>query len=135
MEIVYTLEEIHEVAHAILQKNTHKVILFQGEMGAGKTTFIKALCKALGVHDAISSPTFSLVNEYETQEGETLYHFDFYRIKNQEEAFDMGAEDYFYSGDYCFIEWAEKIPDLIPDNHNNIKIIALNEHTRKIFLE
>jgi tRNA threonylcarbamoyladenosine biosynthesis protein TsaE len=76
-----------------------------------------------------------LVNEYETQEGETLYHFDFYRIKNQEEAFDMGAEDYFYSGDYCFIEWAEKIPDLIPDNHNNIKIIALNEHTRKIFLE
>jgi len=135
MEIEYSLDKINEVAHKILTENTHKILLFQGEMGAGKTTLIKALCKVLTVHDAISSPTFSLVNEYETEAGEILYHFDFYRIKNQQEALDMGAEDYFYSGNYCFIEWAEKIPDLIPNNHSIIKIESIDSNTRKLTLE
>ena len=135
MEIEYSLDKINEIAHKILTENTHKILLFQGEMGAGKTTLIKALCKVLTVHDAISSPAFSLVNEYETEAGEILYHFDFYRIKNQQEALDMGAEDYFYSGNYCFIEWAEKIPDLIPDNHSIIKIESIDSNTRKLTLE
>lgn len=90
-----------------------EVILFSGEMGAGKTTLIKALCKHFGVTDTVSSPTFSLVNEYHTADGEVIYHFDFYRIKKIEEVFDMGYEEYFFSGSKCLIEWPEKIEPLI----------------------
>lgn len=96
--------------------------LLEGEMGAGKTTFVKALCSELGVVDQVSSPTFSLVNEYETENDQTIYHFDFYRIASEVEAENLGLEEYFYSGDLCLIEWPEKIPQLIPDQYLKIKI-------------
>ena len=92
---------------------THRVIAFYGEMGVGKTTLIKELCAQLGVEDIPNSPTFSIVNEYLTQKGATLYHFDFYRIEEEEEVYDLGYEDYFYSGNYCFVEWPEKIMNLL----------------------
>lgn len=107
-----------------------RIFIFQGQMGAGKTTFIKSLCKALGIEDAISSPTFSLVNQYDT-DTITVYHFDFYRIKSEEEAYDFGYEDYFYSGDYCFIEWPEKIPNLLPANYIKVSIQASADGTRE----
>ena len=95
---------------------------FNGQMGAGKTTFIKAICEQLGVKDTISSPTFSIVNEYLTTKGEKIFHFDFYRIKTEQEAFDMGYEDYFYSKAYCFVEWPEKIASLLPPGTVNVNI-------------
>ncbi len=104
-------------------------------MGVGKTTFIKALCKALGVEDATSSPTFSLVNEYETSKGETIYHFDVYRLKNEEEAYDMGMDEYLYSGAWNFIEWPEKIPSLIPEQYTSINLTLLPNGNRKLILE
>ena len=122
MEIVFTLDELELVAQKVIDQQPSKVILFHGEMGVGKTTLIKKLCKTLGVSSATSSPTFSLVNEYETIDNQVVYHFDFYRLKNEMEALDMGADDYFYSGNWCFIEWAEKIPNLIPDEHAVITI-------------
>ena len=122
MEIVFTLDELELVAQKVIEQQPSKVILFHGEMGVGKTTLIKQLCKTLGVSSATSSPTFSLVNEYETIDNQVVYHFDFYRLKNEMEALDMGADDYFYSGNWCFIEWAEKIPSLIPDEHAVITI-------------
>lgn len=134
MKITFSLEEIDEVASQVLAANPNKVILFHGEMGAGKTTFIKALSKALGVKDATSSPTFSLVNEYQTVDNKTLYHFDVYRLKNENEALDMGIEDYLYSGNWCFIEWAEKIPNLIPEQHSVIEIKLTAEGKRDLIL-
>jgi tRNA threonylcarbamoyladenosine biosynthesis protein TsaE len=110
------------------------VILFHGEMGVGKTTLIKQLCKTLGVTSTTSSPTFSLVNEYETIDNQVVYHFDFYRLKNEMEALDMGADDYFYSGNWCFIEWAEKIPSLIPDKHAVITIELVENGKRHLTL-
>ena len=100
------------------------IVLFEGEMGAGKTTFIKTLCEVLGVTDNVSSPTFSIVNEYETGEGKRLYHFDFYRINSEQEALDIGALDYFDSGNICFIEWPAKIPNLLPEHYLLITITA-----------
>ena len=122
MEIVFTIDEIESVAKQIIAQHPEKVILFHGEMGVGKTTLIKQLCKTLGVNSATSSPTFSLVNEYETTTNQIVYHFDFYRLKTEIEALDMGADDYFYSGNWCFIEWAEKIPNLIPEEHSVVTI-------------
>jgi tRNA threonylcarbamoyladenosine biosynthesis protein TsaE len=122
MEIVFTIDEIESVAKQIIAQHPEKVILFHGEMGVGKTTLIKQLCKTLGVNSATSSPTFSLVNEYETTTNQIVYHFDFYRLKTEMEALDMGADDYFYSGNWCFIEWAEKIPNLIPEEHSVVTI-------------
>ena len=110
-----------------------RIFLFYGGMGAGKTTLIKALCEALGVKDNISSPTFSIVNEYIYPMGK-IYHFDFYRLKKQEEALDIGCEEYFYSGNYCFIEWPEKIPDLLPEHFIKVEITALPDNSRKITL-
>ncbi len=103
-----------------------RIWLFEGEMGAGKTTFTKAICAELGVVDEVSSPTFSLINEYETARGETIFHFDFFRIESEMEAENLGLDEYFYSGDLCLIEWPEKIPHLIPDRYLkiNIKFIA-----------
>jgi len=98
-----------------------KVFLFEGEMGAGKTTFIKAICKQLGVNDLVSSPTFSIVNEYNAPKG-VIYHFDFYRLKSESEAYDLGYEDYFYSGNYCFVEWPSKVKDLWPENSVHVNI-------------
>jgi tRNA threonylcarbamoyladenosine biosynthesis protein TsaE len=122
MEIVFTIDEIESVTKQIIAQHPEKVILFHGEMGVGKTTLIKQLCKTLGVNSATSSPTFSLVNEYETTTNQIVYHFDFYRLKTEMEALDMGADDYFYSGNWCFIEWAEKIPNLIPEEHSVVTI-------------
>jgi tRNA threonylcarbamoyladenosine biosynthesis protein TsaE len=102
--------------------NDIRVWLFHGEMGSGKTTLIKLVCKILGVTEGTSSPTFSIVNEYQTINKEKIYHFDFYRIRNEVEAVDIGTEEYFYSGDPCFIEWPEKIPSLIPSLYAEVKI-------------
>ena len=99
-----------------------KVFAFYGKMGAGKTTFIKAVCEELGVQDVINSPTFAIVNEYVDGEGEPIYHFDFYRIKNQQEALDIGYEDYVYSGNVCFMEWPELIENLLPDDAVKVTI-------------
>lgn len=135
MEIQFTLDEISQVAQKVIAQNPNKVILFHGEMGAGKTTFIKALSKALGVSEATSSPTFSLVNEYETANGDLVYHFDVYRLKDESEAYDMGIDEYLYSGEWCFIEWAEKIPSLIPAEHTIITITASNNGIRKLIMK
>jgi tRNA threonylcarbamoyladenosine biosynthesis protein TsaE len=134
MEIEFTIEQLESVAQQIIAQQPQKVILFHGEMGVGKTTLIKQLCKTLGVLEATSSPTFSLVNEYEITNNQLVYHFDFYRLKNEMEALDMGADDYFYSGNWCFIEWAEKIPNLIPDEHSVISIELLPDGKRQLQL-
>src|ERR1051326_7538979 len=120
---VKDLSELPTAAKKILAASGgKKLFAFYGEMGAGKTTLIKALCAQLGVTDPTSSPTFSLVNEYRTSRGEKIYHFDFYRIKTETEALDMGCEEYFYSGSYCFIEWPEKIPSLLPEGIIKVSI-------------
>ena len=134
MEIEFSLEQINQAVQQVLKQNPEKVILFNGDMGVGKTTFIKALSKALGVKDATSSPTFSLVNEYEAENGRLVYHFDVYRLKNEAEAYDMGIDEYLYSGEWCFIEWAEKIPSLIPQQHSVINIKLLGNGNRKLVL-
>ncbi|WP_269225037.1 tRNA (adenosine(37)-N6)-threonylcarbamoyltransferase complex ATPase subunit type 1 TsaE [Flavobacterium eburneipallidum] len=134
MEITFSLNEINDVAQQILAQNPNKVILFHGEMGVGKTTLIKFLAKNIGINDVTSSPTFSLVNEYQTNDNQTVYHFDFYRLKNEIEALDMGADEYLYSGNWCFIEWAEKIPSLIPEAHSTISITLLADGNRSLEL-
>lgn len=111
-----------------------RIIAISGEMGAGKTTFIQALCRVLGVSQIVNSPTFSLVNEYFTLEGESVYHFDLYRIENPEELFDIGYEDYLYSGAYCFIEWPEKASALIPEEALHVDIEVLEDEKRKIVI-
>ncbi|MEO8234695.1 MAG: tRNA (adenosine(37)-N6)-threonylcarbamoyltransferase complex ATPase subunit type 1 TsaE [Flavobacterium sp.] len=135
MRIEFNLDEIEDVAQKVMEANPEKVILFNGEMGAGKTTFIKVLCKELGVKNPTSSPTFSLVNEYQIAGNELVYHFDVYRLKNQNEALDMGIEDYLYSGNWCFIEWSEKIPDLIPEKYSVVTISVLNNGKRLLELK
>jgi tRNA threonylcarbamoyladenosine biosynthesis protein TsaE len=122
MEIIFSIDQLPEVATAILAENPQKTILFYGKMGVGKTTLIKQLCQNLGVTEATSSPTFSLVNEYKTTSNQTVFHFDFYRLKTETEALDMGIEDYLYSDSWCFIEWAEKISNLIPEQHSTLTI-------------
>jgi tRNA threonylcarbamoyladenosine biosynthesis protein TsaE len=134
MEIIFSLEEIENVAQKILSENPKKIILFYGNMGVGKTTLIKALAHKLGINDATSSPTFSLVNEYQINDNQYLYHFDVYRLKNETEALDMGIDEYLYSGNWCFIEWAENIPNLIPDDHSTIKIELLPDGKRHLIL-
>ena len=127
--------DLFEVAKNFLERAGNKKIwLLKGEMGSGKTTFIKALGEALGVTDNMSSPTFSIVNEYLAMDDQKVYHFDFYRIKNEAEAYDIGAEEYFYSGNYCFIEWPEKIPALIPTQRAEISITADDQNHRTIAL-
>ena len=134
MRIEFSINELEDLARKVVSSNPNKVILFNGEMGVGKTTFIKALCKELGVHEATSSPTFSLVNEYETDKGELIYHFDVYRLKSENEAYDMGMDEYLYSGAWNFIEWAEKIPSLIPDEHTVIDLTKLPNGNRQLVL-
>jgi tRNA threonylcarbamoyladenosine biosynthesis protein TsaE len=134
MDWQFQLNNINTVAQSVLAQNPHKVILFNGAMGAGKTTFIKALCKALGVDNPTSSPTFSLVNEYQAHES-LVYHFDVYRLKNETEALDMGIDEYLYSGNWCFIEWAEKIPNLIPKEHSIITLSVLDNEDRVVQLQ
>ena len=111
------------------------VFAMYGKMGAGKTTFTKAVCECLGVEDVINSPTFAIVNEYRSDSGELIYHFDFYRIKKLEEVYDMGYEDYFYSGALCFIEWPELIEELLPGNAIKVTIEEVENGERKVTLE
>lgn len=132
MERIYALEKIDDIAQSIIELKKENVIAFTGEMGAGKTTLIKALCKALNCMDTVSSPTFSLINEYRDNHGKPLYHFDCYRIENEEEAFDFGAEDYLFSNSVCLVEWPENIPSLLPEKHHRIRLEKLDENTRKI---
>ena len=133
MEIkIQDLEHISEAAKQFVdQIGNHKVFAFYGSMGAGKTTFIKAVCEELGVEDVITSPTFAIVNEYTGKEG-TIYHFDFYRIKKLEEVYDMGYEDYFYSGALCFIEWPELIEEVLPDDAVKVSITEKEDGSRAI---
>ena len=114
------------------QMSDKKVFAFYGEMGVGKTTFIKAVCKVLGVKETISSPTFAIVNEYKKGDDKPIYHFDFYRIKNLEEVYDFGYEDYFYSENLCFIEWPELVEDLLPDNVVKVYITLDDNEERLI---
>lgn len=122
--IIKDLESIRESAKEFVGKmGEGSVFAFYGGMGAGKTTFIKAVCEELGVEDVVTSPTFAIVNEYRSETtAELIYHFDFYRVKKLEEAYDMGYEDYFYSGATCFIEWPELIEELLPEDAVRIKI-------------
>jgi tRNA threonylcarbamoyladenosine biosynthesis protein TsaE len=128
------LSELKEVADKIIGFSDNiKVWAFEGEMGAGKTTLIKEICRSLEVEDNVTSPTFSLVNEYYSLKGNTIYHFDFYRLKEESEALDFGVEEYLYSGNYCFLEWPSKIPMLLPLEIINIDI-TVNENIRTINL-
>uniref|UniRef100_UPI004056CE4B tRNA (adenosine(37)-N6)-threonylcarbamoyltransferase complex ATPase subunit type 1 TsaE n=1 Tax=Alistipes sp. TaxID=1872444 RepID=UPI004056CE4B len=123
--------ELSEVAEAILEAlNGRSVVAFYGEMGAGKTTLIREIVALKGSYDTVTSPTFALVNHYSTEEGETIYHFDFYRIERPEEAFDFGYEEYFYSGELCLVEWPEKIEGLLPDNTMQVHISVESETER-----
>lgn len=132
MEIkIQSLEEIHEAARTFIREmGDNTVFAFYGKMGAGKTTFIKAVCECLGVEDVINSPTFAIVNEYRSETGELIYHFDFYRIKKLEEVYDMGYEDYFYSGALCFIEWPELIEEVLPGNAVKVEIEEAEDGSR-----
>lgn len=130
---IKSLETIAQTAHEFVeQMGDNTVFAFHGKMGAGKTTFIKAICEALGVEDTINSPTFAIINEYRSKTGELVYHFDFYRINKQEEAFDLGYEDYFYSGSLCFIEWPEKIEELLPSDTVHVTITEQPDGSREV---
>lgn len=133
MEIkIQSIETIREAAREFIKHiGEHRVFAFYGKMGAGKTTFIKAVCEELGVDDVITSPTFAIVNEYSLPTG-PLFHFDFYRIKRLEEVYDMGYEDYFYSGCLCFIEWPELIDSLLPDDAVRVNIEEQPDGSRTI---
>ena len=129
------LFELAETAKTLLHAcNGKKIFAFYGQMGAGKTTFIKSLCEVLGVNIAVSSPTFSIVNEYLAENGAKIFHFDFYRINSESEAYDMGYEDYFYSNAYCFIEWPEKIAELLPEDHVKVNI-TVKDQIRTLSIE
>ena len=134
MEItIKSLDTIQEAAKEFINRmGEGKVFAFYGKMGAGKTTFIKALCETLGVKDVITSPTFSLINEYTDGKGNSIYHFDFYRIKKLEEVYDMGYEDYFYSRAICFLEWPELIEELLPENAVKVTIEEQADGTRSV---
>ena len=121
--IVKTELELFPAAKQLLAANPFgRIFAFFGSMGAGKTTFIKAICYELGVNDIVQSPTFSIINEYKTRKGDPIFHFDFYRIRNTTEVFDIGYEDYLYSGNYCFMEWPELIESLLPENAIRVRI-------------
>lgn len=138
MEIkIESLDHIHEAARQfIAAMGDNTVFALYGKMGAGKTTFVKALCQELGVEDVVTSPTFAVINEYRSEiAGELIYHFDFYRIKKLEEVYDMGYEDYFYSGALCFIEWPELVEELLPGNTVKVTIEEQEDGTRKLTME
>ena len=131
-----SLENIVDAAKKFLaEAGDRRVFAFHGGMGAGKTTFIKALCSELGVTEVVASPTFAIVNEYMAQNGEPVYHFDLYRVKTMDEACDFGCEDYFYSGSYCFIEWPELVEPLLPDDTVDVCITVDDEGHRAVELK
>ena len=127
-----TMDNVVKTTVFLQNMGDGKVFAFYGKMGAGKTTFVKAICEELGVEDVITSPTFALVNEYTAGDGSPVYHFDFYRIKKLEEVYDMGYEDYFYSGNLCFLEWPELIEDLLPEDCTKVTITAEEDGTRNV---
>lgn len=128
-----TVDNLPQVAAELLQKANAKVWLLQGEMGAGKTTLVKSIAKVLGATDVVASPTFSIVHEYSLPEDKKIYHFDFYRLAQEEEAYQIGVEEYFDSGEYCFLEWAEKIPNLLPNDYFAIRIEPKDKNIRIIY--
>lgn len=134
--MVIRIENLDEIATAAREfidaMGDRKVFAFYGKMGAGKTTFIKAVCEELGVTDVINSPTFAIVNEYVDGRGEPIYHFDFYRIKREQEALDIGFEDYVYSGNVCFMEWPEMIENILPDDTIKVTIEEDTDGSRRI---
>lgn len=133
MQKEFTLENIHAVAKEMYQQfASYNVWTFDASMGCGKTTFIHALCDELGVTDAVGSPTFSIINQYKTKDGKTIYHLDLYRIKDEEEAIQAGVEDVLYSGEFCLVEWPDKTPGLIPENALLLKIEIINTSTRRL---
>lgn len=128
---VNNLNALSSVAQALLTfAGPERIFIFKGDMGAGKTTFIKVLCQELGVEEVVTSPTFSLVNEY-VAGSQTIYHFDFYRIKDIREAYDIGYEEYFYSGDFCLVEWPERIAELLPNQYVTVSITTAENGNRK----
>lgn len=129
-------EQLPEVAREVIEycKET-PVWVFKGSMGAGKTTLIKAIAKAFGIGDVVSSPSFSIVNEYDNEAGEVFYHFDFYRVEEQEEVLEIGVDEYFYSGRYCWIEWAEKIPDYLPEEFYLVSIEVDDQGKRELTIK
>ena len=131
-----TIKNLNDIVDAaqefIAQMGDNKVFAFYGSMGAGKTTFVKALCEAMGVTDTVNSPTFAIVNEYDTPSGRPIYHFDFYRIKRLAEVYDMGYEDYFYGRGLCFIEWPELVEDLLPEETVKVTIEELPDGSRLV---
>lgn len=134
MDAIFGLGQIGQVARALwAEGNKHKVWAFHAEMGAGKTTFIHALCEYLGVRDTISSPTFAIVNQYDSADHGALLHMDWYRLKDEEEALMAGIEDQLLSGQYCFIEWPEKAVGLLPENTFHIYLEVLDNHTRRLY--
>lgn len=134
MTLTYSLTEIDAIARKIIAENPQAVILFNGQMGSGKTTLIKAITRALGVEETVSSPTFSLINEYKTASGDRIYHFDAYRLKDETEAYAIGMDEYLYSGEWCFVEWAEKVRGLIPEAHSVIDISLAEGGNRRLSL-
>ena len=136
MESTFSLENIQQAAEALLEfTGKEGVLAFYGPMGVGKTTFIKELCRVLGVEDTVNSPSFALVNEYQTAAGTPVYHFDFYRIKNIAEAVDMGAEEYFYTPNaLCLIEWPERIEPMLPEDTFHINLEEMPSGERKLIV-
>lgn len=132
--IIKSIEELPVIATQFIQMmGNHTVFAFHGKMGVGKTTFIKAICEALGIEDVINSPTFAIINEYRSATSqELIYHFDFYRINKIEEAYNIGCEDYFYSGAICFIEWPEKIEKILPSNTVHVYMKEESDGTRNL---
>ncbi len=133
MKTEYNINDINRIAcDFIASIGEYRVFAFYGAMGSGKTTFIKAICEELGVKDVINSPTFAIVNEYETEKGQIIYHFDCYRIKNIREALNLGAEEYLYSGNLCFIEWPENIEEILPLGTKKVDIKVIDKNNRTI---
>lgn len=133
MDLIFALNNIDAAAKQFLSAiGNRKVIAFHGEMGAGKTTFIHAVCEALGVKDTIGSPTFSIINQYQGTDGSPIYHIDLYRLKDEEEAIQTGVEDCLYSGNYCFVEWPGKAPSIFPEDTLHVSISLVDNETRKL---
>ena len=133
MDVIFVLSDIKNAAEQFLAAaGTTSIFAFHGEMGAGKTTFIHALCEVMDVKDTIASPTFSIINQYATNSGKTVYHIDLYRLKDEQEAINTGVEDCLYSGNTCFVEWPEKAPGIFPDDTLHVTITSINTNTRKL---
>jgi len=135
MKLTYSIDELQSVAAGLVRNSRFKTWLFDAPMGAGKTTLIKAVARELGVREMASSPTFSIVNEYRTDDDNRFFHFDLYRLKNEEEAYDMGLDEYFDTDAWCMVEWPDQAPGILPDSVHRITINILDESTRELKFE